>query len=719
MNEDNNWALCLSGGGIRSAAFALGIIQRFADQPITPKCATDEKGSVLQQFEYLSTVSGGGYIGSWLSAWLFQERRRRAAAGLPECGANSVVAALTGRMGDYAEFGPISTLRRDSHYLAPSFSAISPDVWSDIAGVVRNLILNWILVVPPMVLAVLATKALPYGFIDALKFDKHPTALVVVMIAATLCFIVALSFSAANRPGRGLTNASQEEFLICDFAMFLIGAALLIFVLIFVLEVSVVGQSWLANFEIKLPIIVVLFGGVALSVAIYLVSWLVSPLWKRVLKEPHQPRLKSKPWHAWVDLGAWCVAGATFGALIATGYLLVVHHQTLQTANLIGVCGPPWILLARVIASVVFVAFAEFVPGADANLEYQARFGGIFILAQFGWLIWFSLVLVPTPHWVSHNLQTLFATGTVSGAFSVFVGFTSKTAALIQQGQGLRRYLTLNTLAVIAAGIFVAVLIVLLSWAIDWTLGFPQWSVFTAEANHPHWMLVMAMGAGLLFLVVVASLVININRYSLHSIYRNRLVRAFLGASRDEDEREKSKNRFTDFDSRDSPLLYECWEEGKNPRGDNWKPLHVINAALNLVSSKNLAWQERMAAPFTFSALHCGSGSSIFLDGAYRATKPEQGKPYGARLGLTLGTAMAISGAAVSPNMGYNSSPGVAFLMAMFNVRLGWWLANPRGDNPDYWRLGPGSYLKLLLFGNVWPYERTTALGLPFRWWTF
>lgn len=280
-------------------------------------------------------------------------------------------------------------------------------------------------------------------------------------------------------------------------------------------------------------------------------------------------------------------------------------------------------LLARVIASVVFVAFAEFVPWADANLEYQARFGGIFILAQFGWLIWFSLVLVPAPAWVSHNLQTLFATGTVSGAFSVFVGFTSKTAALIQQGQGLRRYLTLNTLAVIAAGIFVAVLIVLLSRAIDWTLGFHQWSVFTAGATHPRWMLVMAMGAGLLILVVVASLVININRYSLHSIYRNRLVRAFLGASRDEDEREKSKNRFTDFDSRDSPLLYECWEEGKNPRGDNWKPLHVINAALNLVSSKNLAWQERMAAPFTFSALHCGSGSSIFHDGGYRATKPQ------------------------------------------------------------------------------------------------
>jgi len=37
LNEDNHWALCLSGGGIRSAAFALGILQRFAAQPIAPK----------------------------------------------------------------------------------------------------------------------------------------------------------------------------------------------------------------------------------------------------------------------------------------------------------------------------------------------------------------------------------------------------------------------------------------------------------------------------------------------------------------------------------------------------------------------------------------------------------------------------------------------------------------------------------------------------------
>ena len=50
---------------------------------------------------------------------------------------------------------------------------------------------------------------------------------------------------------------------------------------------------------------------------------------------------------------------------------------------------------------------------------------------------------------------------------------------------------------------------------------------------------------------------------------------------------------------------------------------------------------------------------------------------------LTMGLAIATSGAAASPNMGYHSSPTLAFLMTVFNVRLGWWLRNPR--DPKVW----------------------------------
>ena len=53
---------------------------------------------------------------------------------------------------------------------------------------------------------------------------------------------------------------------------------------------------------------------------------------------------------------------------------------------------------------------------------------------------------------------------------------------------------------------------------------------------------------------------------------------------------------------------------------------------------------------------------------------------YGSKTGgLTLGTAIAISGAAASPNQGYHSSPLVGLLMALFNVRLGGGSATRRG----------------------------------------
>ena len=51
-------AICLSGGGIRSATFNLGVLQGLA------------RHGLLDNFDYLSTVSGGGYIGSWFSAWI-------------------------------------------------------------------------------------------------------------------------------------------------------------------------------------------------------------------------------------------------------------------------------------------------------------------------------------------------------------------------------------------------------------------------------------------------------------------------------------------------------------------------------------------------------------------------------------------------------------------------------------------------------------------------
>jgi hypothetical protein len=119
----------------------------------------------------------------------------------------------------------------------------------------------------------------------------------------------------------------------------------------------------------------------------------------------------------------------------------------------------------------------------------------------------------------------------------------------------------------------------------------------------------------------------------------------------------------------------------------------VINIALNTVSTKNLAWQERKAEPFTVSALHCGS-NCVGNGGSYRYSTR-----YGDAKGISVGTAVAISGAAASPNMGYHSSPALAFLMTLFNVRLGWWLGNPGTPGERTYKVeGPNLAIVPLLY---------------------
>jgi hypothetical protein len=54
--------ICFSGGGIRSATLNLGVLQGLA------------KLEILNHFDYLSSVSGGGYIHEWFAAWIKKGR---------------------------------------------------------------------------------------------------------------------------------------------------------------------------------------------------------------------------------------------------------------------------------------------------------------------------------------------------------------------------------------------------------------------------------------------------------------------------------------------------------------------------------------------------------------------------------------------------------------------------------------------------------------------
>ena len=104
-------ALCLSGGGIRSATFNLGILQALA------------KIGVLKEFDFLSSVSGGGYIAGWLKAWMSREGSDRVNQALGRSATHPTANPLE------PEPKPIDNLREYSNYLTPAGS-FSPDSWT-------------------------------------------------------------------------------------------------------------------------------------------------------------------------------------------------------------------------------------------------------------------------------------------------------------------------------------------------------------------------------------------------------------------------------------------------------------------------------------------------------------------------------------------------------------------------------------------------------------
>jgi glycerophosphoryl diester phosphodiesterase len=258
----------------------------------------------------------------------------------------------------------------------------------------------------------------------------------------------------------------------------------------------------------------------------------------------------------------------------------------------------------------------------------------------------------------------------------------------------------------IAPYVFVVGLVVGISLAIDalyfhnapdktaqyWD--FATWTTSTCVI----WMLACAIIGGLF------SWRVDINEFSIHHFYKNRLVRCYLGAS----HINRKPDWFTGFDPNDDVRLrrFDHAENEKEGKPKYAGPYPVINCALNLVAGQDLAWQERKATSFVFTPKYCGydvdravlNKSHLSSDG-YVPTKAF----YHDDEGPLFGMAMAISGAAANPNMGRASSPALSFLMTVFNVRLGWWIGNPR-HRAGASMPGPPfglSYTALELFGGT------------------
>jgi len=174
--------IALSGGGIRSATLCLGAFQYFAREERRARAAGTARGRLLSRIDYCSSVSGGGYFATFFTS-LFLPKHVRDAGSLatPEAlPAETVDAAgpppptpweaAAGRAADVlcdeghasGRMTPLRWLRENGRYLAPNGGS---DYLYAAATAIRNfLALHYVIAVSIVALFLLVGAARVLGF---------------------------------------------------------------------------------------------------------------------------------------------------------------------------------------------------------------------------------------------------------------------------------------------------------------------------------------------------------------------------------------------------------------------------------------------------------------------------------------------------------------------------------------------------------------------------
>ncbi len=681
--QDTLTGLAFSGGGIRSATFNLGVIQALAEHRL------------LSHFDYLSTVSGGGYIGSWLTALIYRSFNELDKANLSQqtraqlSGAASeqekwqtlqAELATDNRHSSASSESPaIAHLRSYSNYLTPRAGIFKADTLTSVATYLRNTFLN-LLILIGMVAAILLLPQLAVQIGLATATTSVSFQSVVVAVPA----IVALFFINLNLAYTPPPNEHRYPWYTRQFYILLL-------IVLPVIAIALSSSLYLYNLpkEFKAASLGVwTFYGAAMYFLVWLIGYCFATAMSTRsllldLSKTAKYRFLVESFFAIIFAGIF--GGIMFWALVS--YLPNFGEAEIDMWFVVGFVAPLILLLLDIVVSLhlgfVGRSFSE------ATREWWARLGGWTLLFILAWTSLFATVIYAPA--LLERLKDWWQLGTVSWLVSSAVGILFARSA---KTDGESQFNWRELIAHIAPYLFVAGLCIIIVSGL-------QMAIMAAEvkstalrlcgektllhdialcqlnemkglgADAPHWWPEMFWASwmhwtGWIFMLVFVTSIlswrVDINLFSIYQYYKNRLVRAYLGASRTK----RQVNAFTGFDMNDDILMANLQQQ---------RPYHIINTALNLVSGKDLAWQQRKAAAFSIAPLYTGfemplNGSRN--TGGYRNTAEYLGTP-----SISLGQALAISGAAASPNMGYHSSPTLAFLMTVFNVRLGRWCGNP------------------------------------------
>jgi hypothetical protein len=659
----------------------------------------------------------------------------------------------------FLEPQPLRNLRQYTSFLTPRMGLFSGDTLAMIAIYMRNLLLNQTLMVATVAAMIALAQMLAPSILWAVPLRDS-----VFYLLVGVAFVSAIT--AAVCIGRCLgclaRNQHPEEPK---------GSSLWARIAALVTAASI----WLL-----VPTVLTRYGGRPLlwgSATLLALACIVASLVSRAT-EGKEPELKpvKKDFAGLLGIGSSLAAGVFFLLLLYGFVKWLQKPDALFVGGGYVALGLPALLVALALTSYVHTGiYGNSFP--DAKREWLGRLAGYFLfLASIGALV--MVIALKGPVWMQ-MLFGAFGTQTTEMGwlkwllpggwlFTVLSGLLAAKNPSTGTPGGKSK---LEILVKVAPPVFLIGVLLLVSWGVhggvmglgadqylDWGSWQPASQVSTSKASstnqqaaakandsqvtrtfksepllvqYPHkseagsrgpfsplyGLAIVALACGGIAFLLGRRL--DVNEFSMHLFYRNRLVRAFLGASNPT----RKPSPFTGFGLDDDMPLQDLCRHSKRfakNHAPEWDkpyngPYPLWGTALNLTSGEKLAWQKRKASSFIYSPLYCGwdyvpdegpktkdyapdekSTSDLeckegLCRFGYRGTglctqSGEKQEPAysGQSCGPYIGTALAASGAAVSPNWGYHTSPAVAAFLALFNIRIGWWSGNPRHE--EGWR---------------------------------